>query len=44
MCELETCDVDGMIETQPSEPDLVLEMSHLGRGVVYYDEEVRYFR
>lgn len=41
VCELKLCDVESMINTRPEEPDLVLEMSHLGRGVTYYDEEVR---
>ena len=34
--------VDGrvLLEATPPEPDLVLEMTHLGRGREYYDEEV----
>ncbi|XP_066940406.1 supervillin isoform X3 [Macrobrachium rosenbergii] len=39
--ELQPCDASVMLETLPLEPDLVLEMSHLGRGVEYYDEEER---
>ncbi|KAK7012572.1 hypothetical protein SK128_009367 [Halocaridina rubra] len=39
--ELQPCDAQKMLEELPSEPDLVLEMSHLGRGVEYYDEEER---
>ena len=38
--ELEPCDANTLLEELPLEPDLVLEMSHLGRGVEYYDEEV----
>lgn len=41
VCELQPCDARMMLEELPVEPDLVLEMSHLGRGVEYYDEEVR---
>lgn len=41
VCELQPCDARVMLEELPPEPDLVLEMSHLGRGVEYYDEEVR---
>lgn len=41
VCELQPCDARVMLEELPAEPDLVLEMSHLGRGVEYYDEEVR---
>ena len=41
VCELQPCDARLMLEKLPTEPDLVLEMSHLGRGVQYYDEEVR---
>lgn len=40
VCELQPCDAKKMLEELPQEPDLVLEMSHLGRGVEYYDEEV----
>ena len=39
--ELQPCDARAMLEDLPLEPDLILEMSHLGRGVEYYDEEVR---
>nr|XP_045623514.1 uncharacterized protein LOC123773700 isoform X3 [Procambarus clarkii] len=41
VCELQPCDAKMMLEELPLEPDLVLEMSHLGRGVEYYDEEER---
>ncbi|XP_042881684.1 serine/arginine repetitive matrix protein 2-like isoform X2 [Penaeus japonicus] len=41
VCELQPCDARVMLEELPPEPDLVLEMSHLGRGVEYYDEEER---
>ncbi|XP_042234899.1 serine/arginine repetitive matrix protein 2-like isoform X3 [Homarus americanus] len=41
VCELQPCDAKMMLEDLPLEPDLVLEMSHLGRGVEYYDEEER---
>ncbi|XP_050688505.1 supervillin-like isoform X3 [Eriocheir sinensis] len=41
VCELQPCDAKMMLEELPQEPDLVLEMSHLGRGVEYYDEEER---
>lgn len=39
--ELQPCDAKVLLEDLPPEPDLVLEMSHLGRGVEYYDEEER---
>ncbi|XP_063887519.1 supervillin-like isoform X6 [Scylla paramamosain] len=41
VCELQPCDAKMMLEEVPLEPDLVLEMTHLGRGVEYYDEEER---
>ena len=41
VCELKPCDALAMLDNLPTEPDLTLEMSHLGRGVQYYDEEVR---
>lgn len=39
--ELQPCDARVMLDDLPLEPDLVLEMSHLGRGLEYYDEEER---
>lgn len=41
VCELDPCEAQTLLEDTPPEPDLVLEMSHLGRGVEYYDQEVR---
>ncbi|KAG0713101.1 Supervillin [Chionoecetes opilio] len=38
--ELQPCDAKMLLEELPLEPDLELEMTHLGRGVEYYDEEV----
>lgn len=39
--ELTACDPKLMVENVAPEPDLVLEGSHLGRGVRYFDEETR---
>lgn len=39
--DLKPCDAKEMLENSVPEPDMVLEGSHLGRGVTYYDEETR---
>ena len=39
--ELNPCDAAAMAAFDHPEPDLVLEMEHLGRGTHFYDEEVR---
>ena len=38
--ELAPCDATDMVATRHPEPDLVLEMEHVGRGTHFYDEEV----
>lgn len=39
--DLQPCDVVTMLNTKSSDPDLVLENSHLGRGTCFYDSEER---
>ncbi|XP_037085557.1 supervillin-like, partial [Pollicipes pollicipes] len=39
--ELAPCDAAAMVATHHPEPDLVLEMEHLGRGTHFSDEEER---
>ena len=39
--ELAPCDAAAMVAAHHPEPDLVLEMEHLGRGTHFFDEEVR---
>ncbi|XP_022243845.1 supervillin-like isoform X3 [Limulus polyphemus] len=41
MPELKACDVKNMLEQERTEPDLILEGSHLGRGLEYHDEKER---
>ena len=38
--ELGPCDAAEMVSWRHPEPDLVLEMEHLGRGTEFYDPEV----
>lgn len=39
--DLQPCDVYQMLSTTPTEPDMVLENCHLGRGLFFWDEEER---
>ena len=39
--DFKACDVKDMIENVVPEPDLILENSHLGRGIRFFDEETR---
>ncbi|KAF2366738.1 Gelsolin-like domain [Trinorchestia longiramus] len=41
VCCLQPCSGEELLKNTPEEPDLVLEMSHLGRGTKYYDAEER---
>lgn len=41
ICDLKPCDVQEMLNQEPEEPDMILENSHLGRGVEYFNEEDR---
>ncbi|XP_065211989.1 uncharacterized protein LOC135839744 isoform X2 [Planococcus citri] len=41
--DIKPCDAEEMISIKPTEPDLFLEGSHLGRGIRYFDEERRKF-
>lgn len=38
--DIKPCNVEEMISNKATEPDLILEGSHLGRGIRYFDEEV----
>lgn len=38
--EIKPCDAQEMVDWTPSEADLQLEGSHLGRGRKYFDPEV----
>jgi hypothetical protein len=38
--DMKPCDVQLMLKSNTSEPDLELEGSHVGRGSHYYDSEV----
>jgi supervillin len=39
--DLKPCDPRQMIDNRIPEPDLLVENSHLGRGLAYFDEETR---
>lgn len=39
--DMKPCDVQLMLKSNTSEPDLELEGSHVGRGSHYYDSEVK---
>ncbi|XP_047735537.1 supervillin isoform X2 [Hyalella azteca] len=41
VCLLQPCSGDDLQSNVPAEPDLLLEMSHLGRGTEYYDAQER---
>jgi hypothetical protein len=38
--DVKPCDVQLMLKSNTSDPDLELEGSHVGRGFHYYDSEV----
>lgn len=40
---VEPCNAKDMLDSEPEDPDLFLEGSHLGRGNEFYDEETRRF-
>lgn len=39
--DIQPCDAKEMIERKRTEPDLIIEGTHLGRGHQYFDEETR---
>lgn len=39
--DVKPCDAKAMLDNPIPDPDLILEGSHLGRGLKYYDEETR---
>ncbi|KAJ1529946.1 hypothetical protein ONE63_006674 [Megalurothrips usitatus] len=41
--DVRPCNAKEMLDSEPEDPDLLLEGSHLGRGSEYYDEETRRF-
>ncbi|XP_034251142.1 supervillin isoform X7 [Thrips palmi] len=40
---VEPCNAKDMLDSEPEDPDLLLEGFHLGRGNEFYDEETRRF-